>query len=463
MDELANKLGGKRSAQKSYKDIINELQSSGLPQHQLEKKLNEEIQGIATTAQGLEKSSKFKDAANAYFEVGVIVKEVLDDSSTTHHQWIQKSSDCLVALANEYIAWGAQEIDRAAASMSIANLIYFLTGKWQLLKAYNEFNERYKDQIQQGKTAAQSLWVPYDLVTSVTQLNSESLQRAESFAQTALLTQAEPAKTFHDAVQTVLTNAREAMVAQMKLPAIESSGSLPKDIVFGENFILDMSVENVGEGFAHDVKVTINKMDGLNLVGGSYSNFVKELEPSSKRHNFKLEFVVPSGEGEKERLFDIRGTIEFYDILNNKRINPIGPYSIIIRAFKKADELKELLNKVESSNKEILDKVISFSSQIPTTTAVVNSFKTTFEALKNDTLTYINNGEYIKAETRIELYKSFIQTVGSPTANLLTEQEEIGNLIKNTAQKSSESMEKTKQSLQETEKILQDFETKWKK
>ena len=463
MDELASKLGAKSSQQRSYRDIINQLQSSGLNQHQLEKKLNEELSSIASNAESLEKSSKFKDAANLYFEAGIIVKEVLDESSTKHHDWIVKSSNCLVALANEYIAWGGQEIDRAAASLSIANLIYFLTGKWELLQAYNEFNAKYKDQIQQGKTAAQSLWVPYDLVTSVTQLNSESLQRAESFAQTALLTQSEPAKTFHDAVQTVLANAREAMVAQMKLPNIESSGSLPKDIVFGEHFFLDMSVENIGEGFANDVKLSITKMDGLNLVNGSYSNFFKELEPNSKGHNFKLEFVVPSGEGEKERLFNIKGNVEYYDVLANKRINPIGPYPIVIRAFKKADELKESLQKVENSNKDLIDKITTFTSSNTTTTTLVNSFKSMFEALKSDTLSYIQKGEYPIAENRIELFKSLLQTLVNPTLGVLEEQANIASSISTTASVKSETDKQIKNALKETESALAAFETKWKK
>lgn len=463
MNELASKLGGQQAPKRSYRDIIDEINNADLNALQLQKKLDEETSAMATQANSLEESSKFKDAAILYFEIGIIVKEVNDKSSTDHHTWIEKSSKCLVLLSNEYIAWGVKEIDRAAASLAIGNLINFLTGNWTLLDAYNEFNSKYADQIQQGNTAAQSLWVPYDLVNSVTQLNSESLQRAENYAQTALLTQVEPAKSFHDAVQTVIANAREAMVSQMKLPNVDITGSLPKDIIFGENFTLNLDITNTGEGFANDVKVVIDKLEGLNLVQGSFSVSFKELEANSKTQKLNLEFNCPSGEGDKEKLFEIKGKVEYLDILENKRINPIGPYPILIRTFKKADELKERLKKIENSNKEIIEKFDNFSSDQDTTKSLINSFNKTFKKIKEDSVQQINDGEFIKAETRLELLNTFLQSMASPAAELILTHDDLAKETEKIKNSVMDSNKKILEQVSNTESILDAFEKKWKK
>ena len=462
MDELTSKLGGHMKQRKPYQDIIKELRSMGLNEHQLQKKLNEEIEKLSKEAQGLEGNSKYKDAAILYYECGIIVKELSDSESTAHLSWIKKSSNSLVSLANEYITW--KEVDKAAASISIANLIYFLTGEWTLLSAYNEFNEKYKDLIQQGKTASQSLWVAYDLVTSVNQLNAESLQRAESYAQMALLTQTEPTKTFHDAVQTVLTKAREAMTSKMKLPNLEISGLLPKDIVFGENFKLEMEIRNSGEGFAHDVTITFEKIDGLVLTQGqTYSVYFQELEANSKMEKFELEFNCPSGEGEKERTFEIKGKAEFLDVLENKRLNPIGPYPITIRAFKKADELKESLTKIESSHSGLLEQYESFISSTEASQSLINSFKGTFKSLKDSITQSIKDGEYVKAETRISLLNTFLDSMGSPAAKVILEHDETVTSLEKTREHVISASKTTKDNISKIEVLISDLETKWKK
>ena len=357
MDELNAKVGGQRSAKKDYKQVITELNS--LEGNQAQKKLNEELTAFSNEAKTLEEKSKWKEAAVIYFEGSMILKEILGIKDTTFQQWVDRSAQCLVNLANEYITW--KEVDRSSAAIAVANLIHFLKGEWTLLPAYTDFNNKHGDQIQTGKTAAQSLWIPYDLVNSIEQINAEFLQRAETYTQTALLTETRVTETFRDAIYTVLGAAREAMTSKLKLPNLDTTGTLPKDIVFGEKFSLTVDIKNSGEGLAKNVTVTINKIDGLNLVNGSFTISYESLNTNDSK-KVKLEFVCPTGEGVREKKFDLQGRVEYLDVINNKRQNPIGPYTIIVRAFRKSDELKEALSKVEKSSSDVLTKLNSFKS-----------------------------------------------------------------------------------------------------
>ena len=456
MDELSNKISGQKSLKRDYKQIINELKVENNPQP----RLKEELKILTTEAKNFEEKSKWKEASVVYFEGAMILREFVDKNDNTFKEWVDKSVYGLVSLANEYMAW--KEVDRSSAAMAVANLIHFLKGEWSLLPAYNEFNSNFSSLIQTGKTAAQSLWVPYDLVTCISQLNAELLQRAESYAQTSLLTETKITDAFRDVIYTVLADAREAMTSQMKLPVIETTGELPKDIIFSEKFNLSIEVENTGEGIANRVILTINKINGLNIESGSYSTGVESLQPNSK-YKFSFTFNCPSGEGEKERKFDIGGKIEYLDILNNRRQNPLGPYSITIRAFKKADELKEALNKLEKSNNDLISKYESIKSSATSSKSFVSSFLEVYNTSKKEIVNYINSGDFNKAESRIDLLGSFMQKIGVSSAELASNHENLvlkSSETRNTLLKINKS---SFENLSKTEKLLNDFETKWTK
>ena len=457
-DELNAKLGGQRSHKKDYKQIISELQALG-EGNQAQKKLNEELATFSNEAKGLEEKTKWKEAAVVYFEGAMILREILGVKDTTFQQWVERSSQCLVNLANEYIAW--KEVDRSSAAISVANLIHFLKGEWTLLPAYTDFNQKYSSMIQTGKTASQSMWIPYDLVNAIDQINAEFLQRAESYTQTGLLTEIKVTETFRDAIYTVLADAREAMTSKLKLPNIETTGALPKDIVFGEKFVLEVGLKNIGEGDAKNVTVSVNKNDGLTLTNGSYSLSFESLKVKGDK-KVKLEFVCGSSEGIKERKFDLAGKVEYLDAINNRRQNPIGPYTIIVRAFRKADELKESLQKSSKSNAEILDKFNTFKSSDSDVKAVSVAFLDYVTSEKSGIEKSISAGEFVKAETAIETFDKVTKSVGTNTVALLTSFDETSKAINVSKDVVSNAVKDAKNNLSKVEKLLNDLENKWK-
>ena len=458
MDELNAKVGGSKSLKKDYKSIINELNSI-TDQNQVNRKLNEELSVYSNSAKTLEEKSKWKEAAVLYFEGAMILQEILGSKDNTFLQWVDRSSECLVNLANEYITW--KEVDRSSAAIAIANLIHFLKGEWTLLPAYTEFNSKYSSLIQTGKTASQSLWIPYDIVNSIDQINAEFLQRAESYTQTALLTETKITESFRDAIYVVLGNAREAMTSKLKLPNIETTGGLPKDIVFGEKFSLDVELKNIGEGEAKNVTVSINKIEGLNLTNGSYTISFESLNVNNNK-KVHLEFVCPSGEGVNERKFDLSGKVDYLDVINNRRQNPIGPYTIIVRTFRKADELKEKLNKVEKAVPDILNKFNAFKSSETESKLIADAFIQFYNNQKLEITNNISNGEFPKAESAIEILDVVVREIGSNSISLISSHDQLLKSIENTKNIVANNIKNSQDHVSKIEKSLTDFENKWK-
>ena len=458
MDELNAKVGGAKSVKKDYKVIISELQAMG-DNNQSKRKLNDELSIFSNEAKALEEKGKWKEAAVVYFEGAMILREISGISDSTFQQWVDRSSQCLVNLANEYIAW--KEVDRSSAAIAVANLIFFLKGEWTLLPAYTEFNSKYSSQIQTGKTASQSLWIPYDLVNSINQINAEFLQRAESFTQTALLTETKVTESFRDAIYTVLGNARDAMTSKLKLPNIETAGELPKDIIFGEKFPLDLVIKNIGEGGAKNVTVVINKIDGLNLANGSYTVSFESLNLNSQK-KVHLEFVCPSGEGNNERKFDIAGRLEYLDIINNRRQNPIGPYTIIVRAFRKADELKDSFAKVEKTGVEVINKFNIYISSDSELKLNAQAFIEFYKKQKNEISQNISSAEFVKAETAIAILDKILMDIGSNSVNVMSSYDELTKSLNSSKNIMSNNLKNSKDSITKLEKQLTDLESKWK-
>ena len=457
-DELSARIGAQRSQKKDYKQIISELQTLG-EGNQRQKKLNEELTAFSTEAQALEEKGKWKEAGVLYFEGSMVLKEILGISDSTFQQWVDRSSQCMVNLANEYGAW--KEYDRASAAIAVANLIHFLKGEWTLLPEYNDFNQKYSSMIQTGKTAAQSMWIPYDLVNAIDQINAEFLQRAESYTQTGLLTETKVTEIFRDAIYTVLADARTAMTSKLKLPNIETTGALPKDIVFGEKFSLEVELKNIGEGDAKNVKVTINKMDGLNLTGGSYTLSFESLNVN-KDKNVKMEFVCPSGEGIKERKFDLAGKVEYLDAINNRRQNPIGPYTIIVRAFRKADELKDNLAKAEKANEEVFNNIRTFTSSGTEVKTLAQNFSDFVSGQKSGISKNISAGEFAKAEASIEVLDSITKSVGTSSIGLMSAFDDLSKTVNESKNVISTNLKTSKDNLAKIDKLLNDLENKWK-
>ncbi|MHA2362464.1 MAG: hypothetical protein ACXAC7_00805 [Candidatus Hodarchaeales archaeon] len=455
-EDLRAKIAGeKATVEKNFKTIINEIKALG---SEGQKQLTEELTRISTQAQTYESNQKWRETAIIYYKGGMVSQAFSADDHSVAGQWFSKSSEALVKLSQEYMTWN--EIDRASAAIAIGSVLFFLIDDWSIKSFYNDFCNKYKSEIQQGKTASQSLWIPYDLVQCVQELNPEFLQRAESYAQASLLTETKISDPFREGIQDAINKAREAMVAQMKVPNIQSSGSLPKDVIFGEEFRISMKITNIGEGEARDVNATIDMPKDFNLLKGSIQEVIGNLN-TNKSHEFEIECSCLPKEGELVVDYSIEGKISYLDVLNNRREVPIGPYPLIIRTFRKADELREALKVVEKDNAPAIEELKKLKTSQINSKDLISALLNTYQTLTKEIHEKIDKAEFDQAEARIDLTKLILNSIGSQSAQLIFAHEKTSERINKVKSVSEEIYKDSSEKLKSTEKILDDYEKKW--
>lgn len=456
MDELAARMSGGRKEQKNYKQVIEEIQGLG-PEH-AQRALSEELRERSTGAQALEGSEKWREAAVQYFHAALIAQAFSEPGDEALPQWFAKVSDCLVRLAEEYMTWG--EADRGAAAIAVASLMPFLANDWSLKPFYTNFNNNHGGAIQQGKTASHSLWIPYDLANCVNNLDPEALERAESFSQTVLLTISKVVDPFRPAVEQALAKAREDMVAQMKVPNLQPSVSLPRDAVFGESFNLSVDLTNTGEGEAHGVTVEWSMPEGLQVEGGHLSTNLGTLG-SNSQISTSLTLLSPSGEGSEEVAYEVTGRVLFLDVLNNQRQFPVGPYTIVVRAFKKEQELREALEETVLNHQEVVGRLTEVTPQLAASSNVVRGFQELYNTLRSEATSLIDEGKFDHAEARIELFRSFLQLLGQPTTELVLQHEGLANDVTTVQPEVSKGVSEALGKIGEAETLLEEFRKQW--
>ena len=445
-NDLANKLNQSSAGQANFdlKETITRLSSADSTTKQTT------LSDLRTQAQSYETNKKYKEAAYQFYIGGMIARHFYPSDSKNFTPWFQSTSRCLVGLAQEYLGW--KEIDRAAAAISLATLMNFLSDdQWVLPDYYNQFLSNYSSLIQTGKTASGSLWVSNYLVSAVHDLNAEALQQSDSFAQNYLLAEAKTTSQYRDGINLVIDLARKKFSDAIKLPDMKLTAHLPKDILFAEKFKISLELINSGEGEAKNIQIVFNTPTGVTLASGTATNTFGNF-PKNTTKKLDYEFICPTGEGNKEKAFDFSGQIQYDDILGNRRSKVIGPYSLIIRAFKKADQLRDELKKVQTLLEQDLSKLNNQKS-----TKNVTDFISTINGFINgmikDITAGIDAGAYDSAEIKLNLLKNLSDQLLAPEAIFLTNINEIINKISTSAQESTTIY-------QDSKKLLEKLNTK---
>ncbi|MHA2296275.1 MAG: hypothetical protein ACXAEU_17340 [Candidatus Hodarchaeales archaeon] len=437
VDELFMKIKGPNPAKEISDAIALLKQGQG--------DVNSVLSAIQKYSSQLESRNEFRKASFQYYTGVRIIKEFFEDKNT-ENQWLLKVSDLLIKASAEYTTW--EDIDGGAACMTMAALLRILAGHWEVPQFMTEFTEKFKDQITQGKYASGMVYIPYDILNSVNDIKAELIQRAESYTETYLFSH-KATQLFRDSVREVLDIARKKMMDKIKLPRIQATANFPPDIIFGEEFTTKVVIANEGEGEAKTVTCQADIPHLVNLVSGDATFTYQELKPG-ENYEVNYRFICPTGEGATEIQKDFKIGVTYQDLLGNKRTTQLGPFEIVIRQFRKTDELNLKLEKQLADNAEILSS-LKENEKVEAAAIALEFWNQSIDSCKEQ----IAGGKFGLAEEGLELLSKFMTNVGKTTADLARTYENDKTNVKDTLKIMSEELDKAKNNV---DKMKSNFE-----
>ncbi|HKZ41588.1 MAG TPA: hypothetical protein VJ044_11535 [Candidatus Hodarchaeales archaeon] len=415
-NDLVAKLGkaGASDTPIDFKAVLSNLESLG--ESEREPQVSQSLNELRSVAQSFSGNKKYKEAAAQYYVGGMIARHFFSRDSSAYSPWFSNASNSLVLLAQEYVAW--KEIDRAAAAISLASLLGFLGGDWNLQDYYGQFLKNHASEIQRGKTASGSLWVPNYLVTAISQLNPEVLQQADTFASTYLLAEAKTASQYRDGINLVLNLARAKLQGSIKVPTLEVEALLPKDVLFDEKIIIKLVVKHKGEGEARDAQLVFQGPSDVPLIGGIRESKIGTMKEGQAK-TIEFQFTLPKTAGVQEKSVEFSGQLSFQDMVGNRRTFVVGPYAVVVRVFRKADQLREELAKVESEIGPGLSQLHN-SKSVTSFERQTKSILSFIESIKSETAGAISNGDFVLAQLMIMTLRDVRSHVLDPEVEVLS-------------------------------------------
>jgi len=412
VDELFTKLRGPNPA-KEINDAIQKLKQG-------QGDVNQVLNAITRYSSELEAKDQYRKAAFQYYTGVRIIHEFYDDKEV-EKQWLLKVSECMIKASGEYTTW--DDIDGGAACIAIAAILRMLAGYWEIPQFMTEFNEKFQDKIPNGKYAAGIIYIPFDIMNGIKEINAELIQRAESYTETYLFSHKD-GQLFKDSIRDVLNMARTKMMDQIKLPRIQAEVTFPPDIVYGEEFPAKVRIVNEGEGDAGEVTSKVDIPKDINIVSGETKMSFPSLK-TGEQHEFNYKFVCPTGEGSFETKHEIRINVSYKDLLGNSRSTQLGPFELTIRQFRKADELNIELEKLITSSEEVVSLLKECASN-ETASSALDFWNSMFNSCKEQ----ISNGEFALAELNIKNAGTFINNIGKTAALAIKSQLEDSEILK---------------------------------
>ncbi|OLS23001.1 MAG: hypothetical protein HeimC3_26980 [Candidatus Heimdallarchaeota archaeon LC_3] len=421
INDLVEKMGKSSSSfqDANPKDLISAIETS--PSAERTNKLSQILRELQSNAQNYKTNNKFRESAHLFYLGGMLSRHFYPQNTKENNAWFQNSVNNLVALSDEYMTW--KEIDRGAAAVALANLLNFFTQDiWELEEYYSNFLSNNSTLIQQGKTASGSMWVPHFVVSAINELSTESLQQADQYAQMYLLAEAKTTSLYRDGIMEILNLAREKLSKSVKIPSLQIDALIPKDTLFGDRFSIQFTISKQGEGQIKNAILNFVTPEGITKVSDDSSDRVQLLEKNDQSV-VKFEFSSNKDQSIEEKEFQFSGNVQFDDVLGNRRSFLMGPYSIILRTFRKGDQLREQLKNLES---DLLVKLKEFESyQFP---GVVDehkaTLKDTIQELLSSTGDYISSDDFEKAMANLSTLSSL------NVRNLLDEEKKLLSAIK---------------------------------
>ncbi|MHA1227264.1 MAG: CARDB domain-containing protein [Candidatus Hodarchaeales archaeon] len=383
---------------------------------------------------------QYKNAAYQYFSGSQIIHNFLSDTKV-ENEWLRSSADALAKASEDHIQW--DDLLGGAACMAISSLLRIQTGDWNVNQHLDNFVKSHD--FSSNQAAAACLYIPYDLVGAINPSNPNPslLQRASNYTESYLLA-TKPASMFHDGIKRAIEITQQKLMHYVKFPKIRAIYEFDYDIIFGEEFKFTVKVENSGEGAASNIIIKISIPELVRVVSGENTLTLPQLNPGEQiQADFAL--ICPSGEGKDEVTVEVPVNVEYQDILTNKNSISLGSASIIVRAEKKGEKLK---NNLDSITSQLIEK-LSFREEIKDQEIlnISSSFKSVVNKIKSTTNAQIEKGKFNAAEfgiEQLEKMNEFIDPLMNFVRNYTGNMEKIDSVINEIKDSSSELLETIK-------------------
>jgi len=295
-------------------------------------------QSFTQSADEYRASKSYKKAALNMCDAGDVFSEMADSSKAIAAY--QQGADDLLAASAEHLMWGDDaETSKGTALAVTACMIYVMIGKEAdaFYKARGFVAEN-SSKIRLPAVVRLSQ-IPQMLENSIQAVNLDSFAEAENAAVTelksALASSSSP--EFSKYVDKGLDMVREILRGKLKVPKISSQLTIPIDLTFTEDFSVQLSIRNSGEGAASNLKIEWHLDDGLQFVSGERVKTVPRL-PAGETLNIAV--ILRGAEalgGIRDYSVVVRGSYE--DRLKTVYSLQAGPVVITLKDFKESEKL----------------------------------------------------------------------------------------------------------------------------
>ncbi|MFW9960761.1 MAG: hypothetical protein ACFFDV_07080, partial [Candidatus Thorarchaeota archaeon] len=304
----------------------------------MEREYASAAQAFTQSADEYRASKSYKKAALNMCDAGDVFSEMADASKAISAY--QKGADDLLAASAEHLMWGDDaETSKGTALAVTACMIYIMIGKEAdaFYKARGFVAEN-SSKIRLPAVVRLSQ-IPQMFENSIQAVNLDSFAEAENAAVTelksALASSSSP--EFSKYVDKGLDMVREILRGKLKVPKISSQLTIPIDLTFTEDFSVQLSIRNSGEGAASNLKIEWHLDDGLQFVSGERAKTIPRL-PAGETLNIAV--ILRGAEalgGIRDYSIVVRGSYE--DRLKTVYSLQAGPAVITLKDFKESEKL----------------------------------------------------------------------------------------------------------------------------
>ncbi|MCY3411035.1 MAG: hypothetical protein INQ03_05285 [Candidatus Heimdallarchaeota archaeon] len=404
--ELFNKIGAETSGNPI--ELLNKAEAELKDGDPIEaKKLLKQIIDITgTNGKRYETQSQHRASAQEYY-IQSVAYQLMDMTAERDSNYL-KVIESLLAYAKNAMAF--DENDKGMTSATLAGLVCIMAGNNnRALEIYNQFMAT-AQQKQNSQGLVQLLYSLGYLLDALKNTNVEALSNAQNFISKDLLPMLNTAKLtgFNKLLTVVIQFVQSEIERKIKMPKIQLETELDKDILFNQVFNFKVLIENVGEGYAKDVKVDIQMDTDLELLHGkTQTNYALMDQGGKEELSYQLRFQT--AQDVTEVMKSVKGTVSFLDMLGNGHKQYLGPLDIEIRAISKTTEYMDRLNSINSEyealNFEEIDQILQL---------VLPEFKSFYSTTSNLIKQNIDDKEYDKANigfTYLEKLKDWQRNV----------------------------------------------------
>jgi hypothetical protein len=371
---------------------------------------------------------------------------------------LSKTVDALQNASHTAINFG--EDKRGVATLTLAGLVALLYGDDTSAHAIYNQGISTSEQKQNTESLKKILYSLGYLLDAVKNLNMAALTDAQGYISNDLKPMLTSSKltTFTPILDTIVNQVSGMIESKVKMPKIEVTTLVPKDLLFDEQYEFSIKIENLGEGEASNLQLQLNIPEGLTLVSGDASKTFDKIGTMATLEE-KIQFKM-SGDGLQEVKKELSGNLTYTDMLANNRQHVISPIELEFRAVSKGSEYQLRLDNVMSN-------LITEGLHDELPISIKNDILKLTDELKTSVSEAIENQLYEQADTGIDALNTVVNWSNdtlkgnTPEPRLVVE---INKLLYNREQTITDKLttqfkeEKEKAINDKTEQIRSDFE-----